>query len=851
MLRTYDSQHSTACIGGSRVVMIGDSITRQLYYSLVKKALPDARTEGDRHSDIQIRDPNSGATFEFYWDPVLNSTKTMSLLAAAEKRVLGNEEQMPSIFLVGTGLWFLRYSEWSGGIEQWRRTMERLVRQLSSPRLMPLAEHLFISPVPSVNTDKLSEERFKALLPNDIINMNAFLQKIVEGSPIAVPFSWTRMTQTAASETKDGLHYTEQVMAVEADILLNYVCNNRLPKIAPMNTTCCYDYPRNHWFQTLMLAIFLVWLPVGYIVQTYYRQHPASSFFPSLAILRSFSVIAAAVFYMYSADRTSLFAKGNKTFFSSSFTILILLSVLAGSMTLKRSEKDQVFLNRDQTDEWKGWMQIVILIYHYIAASSVSAIYNSVRTLVASYLFMTGFGHFVFYYKKADFGFNRVASILTRLNLLTVLLTYTMNTDYLSYYFAPLVSFFYMVIYGMMYIGHAHNHNPLFMVSKIVITAAATATVIRVPFFLDTAFAVLRFFFGITWSTAEWRFRLQLDVWIVFIGALFAYMFIKAQEISITAHPHWNLIRKVSIVASAIGLAGYFIFEASMQKLEYNDWHPYISWIPILSFVVLRNSTATLRNTVSTFYTFVGKCSLETFICQFHIWLAGDTKGILVISPWTEGTGAWTFNFVLSTFLFFMIAHALSGTTGELSDWLVTGREPKAKGGPAFQAAPSSAAIRLTDNTEDLEDRACLPITMKCQSNTMLSIVASAGDVGPAAPKNIMEATLAMEPDGGTQDMTEPEHGLSQAMSCLDSPNGTVEVKKDTMVIRMKNTGLGQDGSVLQIDNNSESSTRRSGGMTTSASSPTTPTFKALLAQPLWKVAIYFGVIWVLNFGST
>ncbi|KAG0000026.1 hypothetical protein BGZ65_004702 [Modicella reniformis] len=849
MLQTYDVQQTTSCLRGTRIVVLGDSTARQFYYSMVKKVLPDASTEGDRHSNIHFQDPASGTTFEFYWDPVLNSTKTLSLLSGSGDRVLGREVQTPSIFLVGTGLWFLRYSEWSGGIEQWKQLMKKLIRQMDSPRLEPLAQNLFISPIPAVNTEKLSMERLRTLLPKDIKDMNNFLKEATKESSISVPFSWNKMTETAASETNDGLHYAEAVVSMEADILLNFVCNKKLPKVAPMHTTCCYDYPSNHWFQTLMLAVFLVWLPAGYIIQSGYRQHASSRLFPSLAIIKSLIVVAAAVVYIYFADRTSLFFKGNKVFTWTSFSSLIILSVLAGFITLKKSEKDQAVLSRDQTDEWKGWMQIVILIYHYTGASSVSAIYNPVRMLVASYLFMTGFGHFVFYYKKADFGFSRVASILTRLNLLTILLAYTMNTTYLAYYFAPLVSFFYLIIYGMMYIGHSHNHKPLFIVSKILITAVTTVSAINTPSVLDKAFALLHFVFGVAWSAKEWRFRLQLDVWIVFVGALFAYGFIKAQEISITTHPRWNTIQEITITASIIGLAGYFLFEVSMQKFEYNHWHPYISWIPILSFVVLRNSTAPLRNTVSTFYTFIGKCSLETFICQFHIWLAGDTKGILIILPWAEGTVAWNLNLVLSTFLFITIAHVLSGATAEVADWLITGREPKPKGQSALPT--TFAKLNTSLVSTERENGVSTPVTIKRQSVPVSPISTSVGTVGPYNLKSLMEASLEMETTSIKSDAEiynqegedKPHYkGVVDSEQC---PTNSSPVIVDNSPHARRTEGV-----VLQIDTNN-ASRFRSGGAMDSARSPSGVTLKSIWAQPIWKITIFLTVIWLLNYGST
>lgn len=67
-----------------------------------------------------------------------------------------------------------------------------------------------------------------------------------------------------------------------------------------------------------------------------------------------FSVVLATVFF---ADRTGIWLKEQKHFDGLNFTLLCLGALLYGLATVKRSDKDLGFLNRDQTDEWKGWMQ--------------------------------------------------------------------------------------------------------------------------------------------------------------------------------------------------------------------------------------------------------------------------------------------------------------------------------------------------------------------------------------------------------------------------------------------------------------------------------------------------------------
>ena len=396
---------------------------------------------------------------------------------------------------------------------------------------------------------------------------------------------------------------------------------------------------------------------------------------------------------MYFGDRTQLFGKAQKHFDPLVFTAFLLVALAAGILTLKvKKEGDQGFLNRDQTDEWKGWMQVIILIYHFLGASSVSGIYNPVRVLVAAYLFQTGYGHFFFFYKKADFGIGRVLNVMVRLNLLTFVLQYVMDTDYLSYYFTPLVSFWFFVIWTTMYVAHGNNKTPWFLLCKIFIAFGATTTLIHAPGVLEDLFAILKYLFNIQWNAAEWRFRLALDAYIVYVGMLSAYATIQFTEHRMHEHPWWPTAKKASTAISAVLLFVYFAFELSVaNKFVYNTIHPYISWVPIITFCILRNASVKLRNTSSRFFIFFGRISLETFIGQFHMWLAGDTKGLLVVISHpraTHGLG-WYFNLAVSSVLFVFVSYYLSQTTGELTRWICSAiTAGESRGTAQYHAVP-------------------------------------------------------------------------------------------------------------------------------------------------------------------
>ncbi|KAJ3105733.1 hypothetical protein HK100_003826, partial [Physocladia obscura] len=398
-------------------------------------------------------------------------------------------------------------------------------------------------------------------------------------------------------------------------------------------------------------------------------------------------------------DRTNLFVKVNKEFSLLEFTLLNLCWIIPGFWTI-RIGKDSTFLNRDQTDEWKGWMQFAILVYHYTGGSKIIPIYSVIRVLVASYLFMTGFGHFTFFYKKSDFSLIRVARVVVRLNILSIVLSYVMQTDTLFYYFGPLVTFWFTVVYATMRVYPAGNLNPTILAIKLIASAAAGYVFTHDQRVYEPFFTVFETVFGVRWNAHEAVFRLALDQYAVHFGMIAAWVMISIKSVdgsgtvvsgynwllgvSSAVVNQWANVKRIVLVISVLILCCYAIALAvvPLTKVENNAWHPYVSLLVLGAFVVLRNANESLRCGSSVFWRWIGSFSLETFILQYHFWMGVDTYGLLDLwGPGVMGSSIdkglasilkWS-GFLASTILFLGLSEIVSDVSGALVEAIVVG----------------------------------------------------------------------------------------------------------------------------------------------------------------------------------
>lgn len=384
MINVYTPEDASTCFRSRQVVFVGDSITRQLFFrfaNIVDPKLPDA-PPGDDHKHLNYTlDAENDIDLSFYWDPYMNSSYSQLAHPTGTARAPSLDSDRPALLVLGTGLWYLRYKD-SGGLPAWEARVEAVIETIKNAE-PPLADHIVILPVEEPVISKLSPDRAGTIRISDVDAMNSDLfhriyppHDLFSTTPppslnqISLPLAFNQMLDD--SQTTDGLHFSGPIVKAQANLLLNFRCNDVLPKKYPLDKTCCRSYPSPPLLH--LLVVFSVCLAApAYWCYSYYfgLSLPHSSdrriYFISAGQInpvtwisdehRPIAIISGAVALMYIADRSGFWFKEQKQFDPWFFGSLSVLALLVGLVTVKRSDKDLGFLSREQTDEWKGWMQ--------------------------------------------------------------------------------------------------------------------------------------------------------------------------------------------------------------------------------------------------------------------------------------------------------------------------------------------------------------------------------------------------------------------------------------------------------------------------------------------------------------
>lgn len=656
MTHVYTLGEAISCLAGKRVLFIGDSMVYDIFAAFVRALHPLQRLDGkdrDAHANLTIH----GIRLSFVWDPYFNGT---GFDRAFDVR---KEAQIPALTIIGTGLWYAR-NQSERGFDNWKNTVDAIamMSQVEGLRGRSTSDLVVMLPVLEPDWSRFSNDR-RLVLQDMVSRMNSYLMEVYASNEANIALSFNEMISSTTPETTPnafGNQFSDILTAAQTRVLFNLRCNDQLSKTPPFDRTCCFNYPAPNAFQSNLFIFVLVVLPVIYLLQSY---DGPTKFLPSESVLQALLKFALVVLFAYSADRTHLFGKQSKRF---SFELFIFSNIsvsLLGYFLRTTTDQHLPFLNNGQLSEWKGWLVIVILINQYFGISGIQCTHGFMRVFMGMYFFITSYEHTLYFLKTEDLGVQRIFSVLLRLNLLNVVLAYVMNTSYQMYHIAPLLSFWFSVVWMTLRIGHGRNGEIRYLGVKLVVSGLAVIVFTKMPGVLDEVFEVLRMIGRINWDADEWQLRVGLDMWLVYAGMIVAVIFTHSHEI--TNLPNWQPLRKFAVTVSLLAMPISLLFQATQGN---DTGPPFTSICLILSFIVLRNSTARLRNIHSTVFAWIGQYSLEIFILQFHLWLAGDSNGILQF----VGPSNWrSVNLLIGTTIFLFICWKIGTATGIIADWIL------------------------------------------------------------------------------------------------------------------------------------------------------------------------------------
>jgi N-acetylneuraminate 9-O-acetyltransferase len=312
------------------------------------------------------------------------------------------------------------------------------------------------------NNIEMQSPEWKEITNSDIERFNRIVSDTMKYSSVNIWRSGNQIAYGLIDEMKDGFKLGSIALKHDVQILLNIHCND----IMNYNDgTCCSTSENYTMLQIITYSLFLVFLAVmiGFFAKKYIAKYRGKTLYIPLQqdvnqppivnnrtqdLIIALGILGIIMVYFYLCDRTSFFMKENKYYSEFSFWIPVCWLSAVGLFFTDDSKFTRI-MHRDQTDELKGFMIIVILIYYMTGATRVIPIYMLIKVFISTFLFLTGYQHTMYFWQTSDNGIVRFLNVMFKLNFMTIVLCFAMNRPYQFYFFAPLVSFWFAITYFM------------------------------------------------------------------------------------------------------------------------------------------------------------------------------------------------------------------------------------------------------------------------------------------------------------------------------------------------------------------------------------------------------------------
>jgi len=143
----------------------------------------------------------------------------------------------------------------------------------------------------------------------------------------------------------------------------------------------------------------------------------------------------------------------------------------------------------------------------------------------------------------------------------------------------------------------------------------------------------------------EYHFRFQSDKYSALVGIISGLFWKK-----FTLYMQWayaNVEKEETAAKWLQRFAGFFClyfwwygFGYMQDKFIYNPVHPYVFWLGVAGWLLLRNSSKYLCELHSTLLEFFGRITLETYVLQFHVFMCNNVQHIPVVIPGATADGS-------------------------------------------------------------------------------------------------------------------------------------------------------------------------------------------------------------------